>query len=246
MRLTDHIYLVGGGSLGFGLSHDLDCHVYLVDGGREMALIDGGAGVTIEPILERIRFDGLDPSRLRYLVLTHAHADHAGAAALWREKLGVEVVASAVAAEYVRNGDEERISLAIAKRGGFYPADFVFRACGVARVLSEGDSLTVGDLELRAFETPGHCSGMLSLLVKDDRRHCLFSGDTVFHGGKLLMSNLWDCNLQDYVASIRKLAALEVDALLPGHLAIALSGGGRHIHKAQETLDCLTLPPNII
>jgi glyoxylase-like metal-dependent hydrolase (beta-lactamase superfamily II) len=139
MRLTDHIYLVGGGSLGFGLSSDMDCHAYLVDGGREVALIDGGAGVTIEPILERIRFDGLDLSRLRYLILTHAHADHAGAAALWRERFGVEVVASAPSAEYVRNGDEERISLAIAKRGGFYPAEYVFTACDVAHVLSQGD-----------------------------------------------------------------------------------------------------------
>ena len=246
MRLTDHIYLVGGGSLGFGLSSDLDCHVYLVDGGREMALIDGGAGVTIEPILERIRFDGLDLSRLRYLILTHAHADHAGAAALWRERFGVEVVASAPSAEYVRNGDEERISLAIAKRGGFYPAEYVFTACDVAHVLSEGDRFSVGDLELHAWETPGHCSGMLSLMVDDHGRNCLFSGDTVFHGGKLLMTNLWDCNLQDYVASIRKLAALDIDALLPGHLAIALNGGAKHIRKTQETLDRLALPPNII
>ena len=246
MRLTEHIYLVGGGSLGFGLSNDFDCHVYLIDGGREMALIDGGAGLTIEPILERIRFDGLNSSCLRYLVLTHAHADHAGGAALWREKFGLEVVASTVSAEYVRNGDEERISLGIAKRGGFYPADYVFKACDVAHVLTEGDGLRVGDLELRAFETPGHCSGMLSLLMNDQGRSCLFTGDTVFHGGKRLMSNLWDCNLQDYVASIRKLAALEVDALLPGHLTIALSGGGQHIRKAQETLDRLALPPNII
>ena len=36
MRLSDRVYLVGGGSLGFGISHELDCHVYLVDGGSEM------------------------------------------------------------------------------------------------------------------------------------------------------------------------------------------------------------------
>lgn len=246
MRLSERVYLVGGGSLGFGISEDLDCHVYLVDGGSELALIDGGAGVTIEPIIDNIRFDGLDPGRLKHLLLTHAHADHAGGAFHWRERFGVEVAASVEAAEYVRNGDEEKISLAIAKRGGFYPEEYHFRACPVARVLREGDVFRVGDLELTAIETPGHCSGMLSLLLRRGGRSFLFCGDTVFHGGRLLISNLWDCDLQAYVKSIGKLAGCEVDALLPGHLTIALQKGGSHIQRAWETLERLTVPPNII
>lgn len=246
MRLTEHVYLVGGGTLAFGLSQDSDCHVYLIDGGGELALVDGGAGLTIEPIIENIRFDGLDPARLRYLLLTHAHADHAGAAALWRERFGVDVIASSAVARYLQDGDEERISLAVAKRGGFYPADYVFRACKVSRVLAEGDWLAVGNLRLSALETPGHCSGMLSLLLDDCGRRCLFTGDTVFHGGKILVSNLWDCNVQEYAASIRKLAQIEFDALLPGHLAIALRGGDRHVRQAHQTMERLSMPPNII
>ena len=36
VRLTNEVYLVGGGiSNAFGLSNDPDCHVYLVDGGDE-------------------------------------------------------------------------------------------------------------------------------------------------------------------------------------------------------------------
>jgi len=246
MRLTERVYLVGGGTLAFGLSEAADCHVYLIDGGGELALLDAGAGITIEPIIENIRFDGLDPARLRYLLLTHAHADHAGAAALWRARFGVDVLASPQAAEYLLNGDEERISLAIAKRGGLYPADYVFRPCEVLRVLSDGDSFAFGDLRLRAFETPGHCSGMLSFLLDDHGRRCLFTGDTVFHGGRILVSNLWDCNIQEYAASIRKLAQLDFEALLPGHLAIALRDGSRHVRQAQQTLDRLAMPPNII
>ena len=88
MRLTEHVYLVGGGLLGFGLSDDFDCHVYLIDGGSEMALVDAGAGITIEPILRNIAFDGLDPARLRNILLTHAHADHAGACRAWRDRFG--------------------------------------------------------------------------------------------------------------------------------------------------------------
>lgn len=246
MRLTERIYLVGGGRNGFGISEEFDCHVYLLNGGEEMALIDAGAGRTIDPILANIRFDGLDPDRLRYILLTHAHADHAGGAAEWNRRFGVEVAGSCQAAEYVRDGDERRISLDIAREAGFYPSDYVFQACPVSHVLAEGDTFRVGDLELRAVETPGHCSGMLSFLVRDGNRTALFSGDTVFHEGRLLVTNLWDCDLRQYVCSIEKLAGLDFDALLPGHQTIALAGGGYHARKAWDALRKMSIPPSII
>lgn len=246
MRLTEHIYLVGGGTLGFGLSNDFDCHVYLIDGGDEMALVDAGAGLTIEPIIRNIEFDGLDPARLRYILLTHAHADHAGACRAWHDRYGVEVAASREAGEYLRDGDEQRISLSIAKQGGFYPADYVFRACPAPHTLGEGASFRVGALAVRAYTSPGHCSGMLSFALKDNGREVLFTGDTVFHDGKVLISNLWDCDLQQYVKSVEKLARLPVDVMLPGHLAISLSNGSRHIQKAWSIMERLSFPPSII
>ena len=42
MKLTDDVYLVGGGDYGFNLTHRLDCHTYLIDGGGELALVDAG------------------------------------------------------------------------------------------------------------------------------------------------------------------------------------------------------------
>ena len=40
MRLTDHVTLVASGAYGFDLSDPLDCHVYLVRGARDSALVD--------------------------------------------------------------------------------------------------------------------------------------------------------------------------------------------------------------
>jgi glyoxylase-like metal-dependent hydrolase (beta-lactamase superfamily II) len=246
MRLTEKVYLVGGGAFAFGISEERDCHVYLIDGGNEMALIDAGAGVTIEPLLRNIRFDHLNPERITSVLLTHAHADHAGGALEWHQRFGTEVAASVEAAKYVKSGDEEKISLAIAKQGGFYPKDYEFHACPVSHVLKEGNVFEVGDLEVIAIETPGHCSGMLSFLLKEKERTVLFDGDTVFHGGKILISNVWDCDLQQYVKSIQKLTGYKVDCLLPGHLTISLSDGTSHIQKAWETFQKLSIPPSII
>jgi hypothetical protein len=40
LRLTERIHVVGSGGFGFGLSHQLDCHVYAANGRTEIALID--------------------------------------------------------------------------------------------------------------------------------------------------------------------------------------------------------------
>jgi hydroxyacylglutathione hydrolase len=246
MRLTGSVHLIGSGALGFGLSHELDCHVYLLNAGSEMALIDAGVGLDCDRIIDNIRADGLDVAKLKFVLLTHAHADHAGGCKQWKQQFGVNVLASALAGRFLSSGDEAGISLAAAKAGGFYPGEYHFQACAVDGELHEGDTVRVGDAEVHVFETPGHCNGMLSFLIDRDRKTYLFSGDTVFHGGKILVTNVYDCDLQQYVKSLRKMAPLSVDALLPGHLCVTLSGGQAHIQKALDCLDRMVLPPNIL
>jgi glyoxylase-like metal-dependent hydrolase (beta-lactamase superfamily II) len=51
---------------------------------------------------------------------------------------------------------------------------------------------------------------------------------------------------QQYVRSLRKLASLSVDVLLPGHLSLVLSGGQAHIQKALDYLGRRVVPPNIL
>jgi len=64
VKLTDDVYLVGGGDYGFNLTHRLDCHVYLIDGGDELALVDAGFGPGTDRILERVAADGLEVDRI--------------------------------------------------------------------------------------------------------------------------------------------------------------------------------------
>jgi hydroxyacylglutathione hydrolase len=129
MRLTHEITLVGGGDTGFGLSAPLDCHIYVIDGGDEAAIVDAGIGGkygATEQILHHIQNDGISHDRVSTLLLTHYHADHAGGAADFKNRLGLEVVASPLAAHTLEIADEEAISLPFAKQSGFYPADYVF------------------------------------------------------------------------------------------------------------------------
>src|SRR4051812_50191360 len=73
VRITDEVYVVGGGvSNAFGLSDDPDCHVYLVDGGDEMALIDCGmaGGDSLGGILSDVRGGGTDSARITQIIRT--------------------------------------------------------------------------------------------------------------------------------------------------------------------------------
>ena len=246
MKLTDRIYIIGSGGVGFDLTHSLDCHVYLIDGGGELAVVDAGIGMATDEILKNVEAEGFSLSRIKYLLLTHTHADHAGGVAQIKGALGCDVLVSKDSADFLRNGDEEAINLTFGKQAGFYPEEYCFEACEVNQELKEGDVITVGDCQIEVLDTPGHCWGHLAFHLQVDGKSHLFGGDCIFWGGKILLQNIYDCILQDYVDSIKKLAKLSVDVFLPGHLTFSLKDGQRHIDAAAEAVGKLGVPPNLI
>ena len=249
MRLTADIALVGGGNFGFNLSAPLDCHIYLIDGGDELALVDAGMGGPYgdtEGILKNIRDDGFDTDKLSTLLLTHYHTDHAGGAADFRERLGLTVRGTPLAARTLEAGDEETVSLPFAKAAGFYPADYVYQACPATGDLVEGQSFSVGRLTVTPFETPGHSAGHVSLLVEGGDRRYLIGGDLVFFGGTIIVQNIPDCSIHDYAASVQKMAEVPFDALLPGHFSISLRDGKRHVDAAAASFNNLMIPRNAV
>jgi hydroxyacylglutathione hydrolase len=249
MRLTRDVALVGGGDNGFNLSAPLDCHVYLLDGGDELALIDAGVGDNAgDPgqILANIEADGYDAGRVGRLILTHYHADHAGAAAELRERLSCPVHGTPLTARTMETADEEAISLPFAKQAGFYPPDYVFRACPCAGDLVEGTTFAVGRLKVTVFETPGHCRGHVSLLVEGGDRRYLVGGDLIFWGGTIIAQNIHDCSIQEYSARTLKMAGVDFDAFLPGHFAISLKDGKRHVDRAARAFGKLMIPRNAL
>jgi hydroxyacylglutathione hydrolase len=249
VRLTPDVALVGGGNFGFNLSAPLDCHIYLIDGGDELALVDAGMGGphgATDEILANIEADGYDLGKLKTLILTHYHADHAGGAADFRDRLGLTVLGSPLCADALRTGNEDVISLPFAKAAGFYPADYVYRSCPAEGAFEEGQSFNIGRLKLTPFDTPGHSAGHVSFLVEGGDRAYLIGGDLVFFGGTIILQNIPDCSIQDYSASCRKMAEVPFDALLPGHLSISLKDGKRHVDAAAAQFNKLMVPKNAV
>jgi glyoxylase-like metal-dependent hydrolase (beta-lactamase superfamily II) len=246
MRIDERVYLVGSGNLGFNLTDDYDCHVYLVDGGSEMALIDSGGGHSVSAILKNIQSAGLDLGKLKFVLLTHAHLDHSGGASELHEHLNLQVGLSHVRAEALRKGDEQAISLDLARAAGLYTERHRLKACPVDIELREGMEIKVGECLLRCIETPGHSDDLISFQMTSSNQSYLFCGDTLFHGGKLVLLNSHDCSLQKALASIRRLKGIEFDAFLPGHFCFSVRNGKRHVEAAWSVMQKLSVPPSAI
>lgn len=233
MRLTEQVYVIGGGSLGYGISSPYDCNVYAVDSGDEVILIDAGSGIEPELMLQQLELDGIPLHKVTKLLLTHAHADHSGGAYSWKESLNVSVIAPEWTSEMVESGDEIRTSLDSARKAGIYPSWYRLQACSVDRKIRAGERIHTGTLTLQAIPAPGHSFDMYCYYCPELK--ALFAADAVFADeGKLAIIGTPDFSLADYRTTIAALAELDVEQLYPGHGAALIKHGREPIRMAQR------------
>ncbi len=244
MRLQERIWIAASGDSGFGLSHPVDCTVYLIDGGREAALIDAGCGLGTEELEENIEKTGHSLSDIKKIFLTHGHGDHAGGAWKLSQDCGAQVLALEETACYVTAGDRKALSIDAAVAAGVYEEGYPFHACPVTP-LRDGQVIQVGDLEIKAVRTDGHCIGHCCYQTTIDQKTVLFSGDSVYYGGKISLQPIWDCDLAAYVKTCLRLAKIRPDVFLPAHGAISLGRGYLHTDKAAQAIRALGIPKNM-
>ena len=84
----------------------------------------------------------------------------------------------------------------------------------VDRALGDGERITTDELELTAVHTPGHASNHLCYLLVQER--LLFSGDHIMDGSTVVI-NPPDGDMAQYLGSLRKVKALDLTAIAPGH-----------------------------
>lgn len=258
MQLTDTVHLVGSGQNGFSLTDPLDCHVYLLDGGSELALIDTGVGRDVPATVAEIEAAGFDPGDIARIFITHLHLDHSGGAAELQKLSGAEIIASQDVAGWLKSGDEEAASLVAARQTGMYPLENRLRSVASATGVSDGDVIHVGSLAVTVVKADGHSQGHLAFLVddcaegndcaerKDGAHRALFSGDALFFGGRILLQNIWDCSLEESITTVKRFAELEFTQFFPGHVSFSLQDGKRHVDAAMAHVNQLLPPPQLV
>ena len=240
--LHKSVALIGSGDLG--LSHYLDCHVYLLHSDGEYAMIDAGSGLEPERLIENLRQAmGGDISRLRYVLLTHCHGDHAGGVHPIQRIASPQVATSEWEMEMLARGSDEDLGLLQARFAGTYPSDFLVLRTRGDLVLKHGSELTLGKLRIRTYITPGHTRESVCYLVDGGGETFLFSGDTVFWGGLIQLLNTPGSEISEYRRGVQSLAGLQVDCLFPGHGLWALRHGQAHIDKMLYYFRRSAIPP---
>jgi glyoxylase-like metal-dependent hydrolase (beta-lactamase superfamily II) len=128
---------------------------------------------------------------VRWVLATHTHPDHSPGAMALAARTGAEVLGRPAP----EHGPQDR---------SFSPA----------RLLGDGDTLETGEFTLEAVHTPGHASN--HLCYRHAATNWLVTGDQVIDGSTVVI-NPPDGDMSDYIGSLRRLKAMNCDALLPGH-----------------------------
>ena len=115
-----------------------------------------------ERVLDAAQKHGLT---ITHVMETHAHADHLSAAPLFKAKTGAKICIGA------RIRDVQKVF-----RPMFCADDLKVDGSDFDVLLSEGDHLRVGGLDIEVIETPGHTAADVSYRVGD----AVFVGDTLF------------------------------------------------------------------
>lgn len=137
--------------------------------------------------------------RVRAIWLTHHHPDHVGASNAMREALGVPVMAHPATAERLRA-----------------------RGIAVDGELADGDRVELAGsppFPVRVCHTPGHARGHLCFY--DETYGSLLAGDLVAGLGTIVIDPP-EGDMDDYLASLERMAELDPKTLFPSHGPVVL------------------------
>jgi metallo-beta-lactamase class B len=122
-----------------------------------------------EAIIGGLKKLGLDPAKVKYVIISHAHGDHVGGAKLMQDRFGPRLVMGAP--------DWDSIEKSVNQ----YPHGKPKRDI----VAADGQKITLGDASVTLILTPGHTPGTISMIfqVKDNGRPLTiaYSGGTAFN-----------------------------------------------------------------
>ena len=243
-------------------------NVFLVDGGSEWALVD--TGIRTEDSVRAFRAAlaevGCTPKAIRKIICTHHHPDHFGTSAVYRELCGAEVFLHPLeverAARYSQPGRSDE-TVRFFERNGIPMSTFgplptleefwrgLYAPAEPDHLLTDGQRIRVGSRELEVVWTPGHTPGHCVMFFREEK--VAIVGDHLLPKITPNISIISDDAgdpLGDFLASLRKVGALDVGTVLPAHGPVYEDHRKRvkqlvdfHAYRMETMLDLVRMRP---
>lgn len=175
-RITNRAFIID--TVGMGNSNTVA--VYVVKGARRTAVIDCGFASTYGNVMQGLRQLGIEPSRVDYLIPTHLHLDHAGAAGhLVRYMPRARVIAHEKAVPHLVDPTklvESATTVFGEKLVQMYGKPLPIDKNKITAVGVESH-IDLGGATLTTLYAPGHAPHQIAVLFEEE--HLLFSADAV-------------------------------------------------------------------
>lgn len=176
-----------------------NCYIFTDEKTGESVIID--PAFPTDKLIEEVK-----KSDIKYILLTHAHADHIMALHKVKELTGAKVVAHI--------NENERLHNPISNLHdalGCYTESYVPEDIDIA--VNDGDVIEFGEKIITVIHTPGHTDGSVCYLCEN----IIFCGDTIFQGSHG-RTDFPSGSFSQMIDSFYKLSNLDGDYLmLPGH-----------------------------
>jgi metallo-beta-lactamase class B len=235
-RILPGLWRVGGGTWNGtvpALSAEGDANVYVLLGPAGTALVDCAMTEGRAAIEANVRETGVEPAALDELLLTHSHWDHTQAAQAWQTSHGLRTHLNATGAEFLARGDLRLVGAPL------HGPDFPFTPFAVDHAVTDGETFELVGIEVTAHFLPGHTLDSTVFLFEHEGGRVGVCGDIAFgpKGGGIpalgFLCALWLSNLDDYLVSLRRLLAMPIDVLVPGHGAVVSGREGVRVAVAR-------------
>ncbi len=200
-QVIDTIYYVGASGIS---SH-------IIKTSEGLILLDAGTTLMVPQIQRNIEKLGFNIHDVKLILSSHAHWDHVEGLAEMKKRTGASVAALGKDAEAIADG----IDNSALGGDGWDPV-------AVDRIFQDGDTISLGDVSLKAYLTPGHTKGCTTwtMKVEDDGKTygVVFIGGTTINMGVNLIGNTRHPGiLEDYATTFRVLKSLKADVFLSQH-----------------------------